>query len=169
MEDLTFRMVSGKFNLRVAAVIIRESKILVMSDNECPYFYLPGGRVSLHETSENAIRREIAEELNENIEYAKLIWTVENFFIEMQHGEDIHEICFFYQCELNAESRIYKDLDFTTLETGRINHFKWVPIDKLESLDVVPKFLKVKLSVPIEGVQHFVFNQDARHRRIPME
>ncbi len=65
MEDITFRMANGKFNLRVAGVFIKDSRVLVMSDNDLPYFYLPGGRVKLHETSEAAIRREISEELSE--------------------------------------------------------------------------------------------------------
>lgn len=60
--DITFKTSEGKFNYRVCAVIINDDKILAMQDERSPYYYLPGGRVSLNETAEKAILREIKEE-----------------------------------------------------------------------------------------------------------
>ena len=61
--DITFLTDTGRFNYRVCAVMLNENKILAMQDERSPYYYLPGGRVSLHETAENAVLREIKEEL----------------------------------------------------------------------------------------------------------
>lgn len=55
--DLTFQTKHGFFNYRVGAVIIRQERLLVTKDKRSPYFYIPGGRVRLHETAENAILR----------------------------------------------------------------------------------------------------------------
>ena len=61
--DITVLTDTGRFNYRVCAVILNENKILAMQDECSPYYYLPSGRVSLHETAENAVLREIKEEL----------------------------------------------------------------------------------------------------------
>lgn len=50
--DLTFKTDQGRFNYRVCAIIIHDGKILSMHDECSPYYYLPGGRVDLHETAE---------------------------------------------------------------------------------------------------------------------
>lgn len=49
--DISFKTADGVFNYRVAAIILRENKILAMHDERSPYYYLPGGRVSLYETA----------------------------------------------------------------------------------------------------------------------
>ena len=63
MSDLTFSLSGGCFNCRVAAVIVRDGKILAMQDDRSPYWYLPGGRVRLGETAQQALGRELEEEL----------------------------------------------------------------------------------------------------------
>lgn len=55
--DISFKTDKGRFNYRVCAVIINENKLLAMRDENLPYYNLPGGRVTLHETAENAIIR----------------------------------------------------------------------------------------------------------------
>ena len=53
--DLSFKCDNKKFNYRVCAMIISDNRILAMHDQHSPYFYLPGGRVSMGETAEQAI------------------------------------------------------------------------------------------------------------------
>ena len=62
--DISYTTANRKFNYRVCAVIINNGMILSMQDERSPYYYLPGGRVKLGETGENAVIREIREELN---------------------------------------------------------------------------------------------------------
>ena len=62
--DISFQAGNEKFNYRVCAIILHEGKILAMHDERSPYFYLPGGRVKMGETAEDAVIREIEEELN---------------------------------------------------------------------------------------------------------
>ena len=61
--DISFQCENEKFNYRVCAMIISEDKILAMHDERSPYFYLPGGRVTMRETAEHAVIREVQEEL----------------------------------------------------------------------------------------------------------
>ena len=53
--DITFRTPEGRFNYRVCAVILNGEYLLAMKDERSPYYYLPGGRVMLHETAEEAV------------------------------------------------------------------------------------------------------------------
>ena len=62
--DIAFKAGNEKFNYRVCAIILNDGKILAMHDERSPYFYLPGGRVKLGETAEDAVIRELKEELN---------------------------------------------------------------------------------------------------------
>lgn len=61
--DLSFRCDDQKFNYRACAMIISENRILAMHDERSPYFYLPGGRVTMGETAEQAVIREVREEI----------------------------------------------------------------------------------------------------------
>ena len=61
--DLTLKTREGYFNYRVAGVIIKDDKILAQRNTKTNEYYLPGGRVVFGETSEEALLREIEEEL----------------------------------------------------------------------------------------------------------
>ena len=41
--DVSFKTPQGRFNWRVAAVILRQDRLLVMRDCDSPILYLPGG------------------------------------------------------------------------------------------------------------------------------
>ena len=93
--DITFKTSKGRFNYRVCAIIIHENKLLAMKDEHSPYSYLPGGRVKLHETSEQAILRELKEELKIDCDIIRPLWLNQNFFTEDVNKEQYHELCLF--------------------------------------------------------------------------
>ena len=80
--DISFNQESQKFNYRVCAMIISGNKILAMHDERSPYFYLPGGRVKMGETAEQAVVREIWEELGVKLKIARPLWLNQAFFTE---------------------------------------------------------------------------------------
>ena len=57
--DISFETEKGRFNYRVSAVIIRNDRLLTVQDNAYSYSYLPGGRVKMGETAEQAMQREL--------------------------------------------------------------------------------------------------------------
>ena len=61
--DVSFKVDNAKFNYRVCAIMISDGKILATKDERSPFYYLPGGRVQMGETAEDAVVREIQEEL----------------------------------------------------------------------------------------------------------
>ena len=89
--DISFKTEQGRFNYRTAGVLIQDGKLLVMQDENSPYYYVPGGRVSFGEATEAALQREISEELGIDVVVQRLLWVVESFFEEDRTKELFHE------------------------------------------------------------------------------
>ncbi len=141
--DVTFKTELGRFNYRCAGLLIHENKLLVMTDDYSPYYYLPGGRVTLHEVSTDAIIREIKEELNANVEIERLLFIVENFFTDTHYKERYHEIGFYYLVKLSDFSTLPQEDEFTILENGtRPLTFTWKPLEEIKDLHLYPLFIK---------------------------
>ncbi len=52
---------------RISAVIIQDKKILLVTDKEKKVYWTPGGKVDEGETHEEALKRELSEELKINL------------------------------------------------------------------------------------------------------
>lgn len=154
--DLSFKTDEGRFNYRVAGLLINENKILIMKDENSPYYYFPGGRVSMHEKSEDAILREIREELSVDAAIERLLWINENFFEEEVLKEKFHEICFIYLLSLKDDKLLTKGNEFEENEEGKIHTYYWKTFDELKELKVYPLFLKNRCFELPEHLTHFV-------------
>ncbi len=144
--DITFKTEGGTFNYRACAVIINDGKILAMKDGRSPYYYLPGGRVALHETAEAAVLRELREELS--IDEAKIIrplWFNQAFFTEDVNGERYHELCVYFLIDISHTDILDKG-DIFQLEEGKlINSYEWLKFEHLKKEYFYPKFIKDKI------------------------
>lgn len=143
--DLTIKLADGYFNYRVAAVIIHDDRLLVMHNKDCNSYYLPGGRVKFNESSQDALKRELKEELLIDISTLRPLWLNEQFFIEEELNEKFHELCLYYFVDINNTD--FKDFDkvFIKKENNRVNYFEWIPFDKLGEQIVYPLFIKDRI------------------------
>ena len=94
--DLSFKCDNKKFNYRVCAMIISDNRILAMHDERSPYFYLPGGRVAMEETAEQAVIREVQEELEITPKIIRPVWLNQAFFTEDVDNLRYHELCIYF-------------------------------------------------------------------------
>jgi len=154
--DITYQSGSGRFNYRVAGVIVHDGRVLVMSDERLPYYYLPGGRVRLHESSQEALEREVAEELGVPLAVGDLLWVHENFFVEAVTRERYHEVCFYYQLRLFGEIPWAGVDEFSREEGTLTHHFRWMALGDLNAHTVFPTFLADRLGAPGDGPVHVV-------------
>lgn len=155
--DITFKTDVGRFNYRVAGVLIHENQLLVMTDERSPYYYLPGGRVSMNEESTEAIKREVKEELDVDVEVSQLLWIVENFFVEQQSQEQFHEIGMYYLLQLKEKDLLTRGQEFIMNEGGyKKLTFLWVPLEKVKDLNVYPLFLKERITTLPQVPEHLV-------------
>ncbi len=126
----------------VAAIIVHTDKILCVQRNESKYEYVsfkyefPGGKIEPDETAENALIREIKEELHMDIHIQNLFLTVEHTY------PDFHITMHSYIC----------DTEKTDLQLEVHVDYKWLTIAELDMLDwaaadipIVDKLIKVGL------------------------
>lgn len=142
--DLTLKTKEGYFNYRVAAVIINDNKILAQRNTNTNEYYLPGGRVAFGETSEDAILREIKEELKIDITDYRPLWLNECFFDEC--GKNFHEIGMYYYVDISATSFNHFESEFELEEGKRINTYAWLDINNFDNVCLYPKFIKDEIN-----------------------
>lgn len=98
--DISFKLENQKFNYRVCAMVISGNRILAMHDERSPYFYLPGGRVKMGETAEQAVIREVREELRVTLKINRPLWLNQAFFTEDVDGVRYHELCIYFLMDI---------------------------------------------------------------------
>ena len=143
--DISFISGNEKFNYRVCAVIISECKILAMKDERSPYYYLPGGRVSMGETAEDAVIRELYEELDITADIIRPLWLNQGFFTEDVDNLRYHELCIYFLMNVTHTDLISRGKKFTQKEGTRTHTFEWLEFEKLNDEYFYPVFLKKEI------------------------
>ena len=137
-------------NIRIlaGAIIRNNDKILV-----CPvkdkiknekFYRIIGGGVEFGEKIEEALRREIKEEINSNLENIKYLGFLENIF-EFE-GRQGHEIFFIYQADLSDKS-LYGITEMKILDGNRGDSAVWVDITLLKNSKFYP-----------DGIENYIIN-----------
>ncbi|MGV3576994.1 MAG: NUDIX hydrolase [Devosia sp.] len=138
---LSFPMKEGRFNFRVAGIIIADGHVLICREDDDDYAMLPGGRVELGEDSLLSLTREIAEEIAMPAEVGPMIATSESFY--RREGEDFHELGFFYAATLTGQGPNGNSPWLERQDEGHDLQFYWVPLagDALEKFNLLPSWL----------------------------
>lgn len=143
--DISFKNGNEKFNYRVCAVILHGGKILAMHDERSPYFYLPGGRVKLGETAEDAVIREVREELGITAKIDRPLWLNQGFFKEDVDGLQYHEICIYFLMDISDTDLLSKGEKFFLSEGKHRHTFEWLQWERLEDEYFYPIFIKKEI------------------------
>lgn len=158
--DCTFRTPGGRFNYRATAVMIDRGKLLVMRDEFCTHYYLPGGRVRMHETAKDAVRRELREELNIEASVIRPLWLNENFFTLQPSGERVHELGIYFLMDVSGCDLPGPGVpEFSMDEDGRTNTFYWLPFEKLADVELYPLFIQKRIFSLPENMELITENQ----------
>ncbi len=140
--DISFKVEGRKFNYRVCAIMISDSRILAMHDERSPYYYLPGGRVEMGETAEHAVVREIEEELNITPKIIRPLWFNQAFFKEDVDGLNYHELCIYYLMDITHTDLLSRGEGFSLPEGCHQHDFEWLEFERLKDEYFYPLFLK---------------------------
>lgn len=151
--DLTLTTNTGFFNYRVGAVILFEDKILMVKDPH-GYYYSVGGRVHFGEFSEEAILREVREEIGISLEIDRLAFIHKNFFTaDFAENLPFHEIALFYLMKPSQHLQHFE-------KTGLNPSLFWLPIKELSQLNVYPDFFQTELADLSKACKHFLTKEN---------
>ena len=140
--DIVLKHENQKFNYRVCAMMIHNGKILAMKDDRSPYYYLPGGRVMMGETAEQAVIRELQEELGITAEIIRPLWLNQAFFNEEVDHLNYHELCIYFLVDISKTDLLSRGEQFVSNEGRRKHIFQWLELKKLKDEYFYPLFLK---------------------------
>jgi ADP-ribose pyrophosphatase YjhB (NUDIX family) len=146
------------FTYRVAGVCIEDGSVLLNQPEGGDFWFLPGGRAEIMESSEVALRREMREELGAfgDLEITRLLWVVENFF-RNDKGQPEHELGLYYQVALLGQSALAdKRQTFRSIDAGTTMLYRWFPLAALDALPLYPAFLKTGLHNLPSQMQHII-------------
>jgi ADP-ribose pyrophosphatase YjhB (NUDIX family) len=109
-----FRDGDTVFLCRVAGVAVHEGRVLLHRSEHDDFWALPGGRIEVGESSTQALRREMLEEVGAEVTVGRLLWVVENFFQHYPLDQspdtaisiDHHEIGWYLEMEVPADAEL---------------------------------------------------------------
>lgn len=163
MADRTMiRLAAGprRFNFRVAGLGFRNGHVLVHRATHETFWTFPGGRAEIGETSEETLRREMAEELAVEVTVERLLWVAENFFDF--EGSEWHELGLYYLMDIPPAFPFQPDVIVHRVRDGGSElEFKWVEATRssLERLGILPLFLAEEISCLPQTVCHRIVRE----------
>lgn len=121
----------------VAAIIIDNDKVLATQRGYGEFkglWEFPGGKIEKSESKEEALIREIKEELNGNITVEKFLLNIKfqypNFYLDMD--------C--YKCKLKGKIELLEHMNAKWLSKEELNSVKWIQAD-IEAVEYLKNIL----------------------------
>ncbi|RRD46466.1 NUDIX hydrolase [Tessaracoccus sp. OH4464_COT-324] len=150
------------FRLRAAAVIMHDSQVLMMSNPATSYFYSVGGAIEHGESAEDAVRREVREELGLDLEVDRLLFVHENVFTDattdVLRGKLCHEVALYFLMRYAGESFEVNSCD----AYGQPEDAVWLPVAEFASYPAYPRFFATELAELPASPKHIV-TRDVTH------
>ena len=138
--DITLDVEDYKLNIRAAAIIIHDGKVLLHRNTNSDHYALLGGRMAIGENSEATVKREIVEETGKEIDITGYVSTIENFF-EMQ-GSKYHEIMFVHKAEFINEEDKKIETTIKNIEGKEYLKYEWIDLEKINEYSLKPQIIK---------------------------
>ncbi|KUM01683.1 NUDIX domain-containing protein [Chromobacterium subtsugae] len=144
-----------RFNLRAAAIIEHEGKVLLHRLIRDDFWTLPGGRVEPDEEAPQTVEREIFEELGETVRCGEMVMLIENFFTA--GGQRNHELGLYFQVHLAAGSALpSRATPFAIEDGGARLEFDWFSREQLGELRILPQPMKDMLISEDRSLRHVI-------------
>lgn len=153
--DLRIQFENARFKFRVSAFAVDRGRLLVTRRSGADYCYVPGGKVGLGETSAEAMRRELREEVGLDLEIGALLAVAEALYTT--HGEFRQDLNFCYPVVIPEGL----DPEELTRRPEEGHDLEWVPIAELASAGFLPAGL-------IPQIEELIATADGTPRHLVM-
>ena len=97
------------------------------------------------ETAENAVIREVQEELGVTPKIARPLWLNQAFFTEDVDNLHYHELCIYFLLDITDTDLLARGEKFTANEGHRTHTFEWLEFERLKDEYFYPLFLKKEI------------------------
>ena len=138
-QDMCVPCGEGLINIRAGAVIVRNGKLLAVSNESMAHLYTPGGRLRMGETAREAAEREALEETGIRMKARRLGFVHENCF-HTRDGRPVYEVGYYFYMDL-PEGAEPAAMSFK--DEGLENRLRWVSVGGDTAL--YPEFLMDEL------------------------
>ncbi len=160
--DCSFSTPEGLFNFRTAGIFVQNGLLLAMTEPGIGHYYLPGGRVRVNETMEEALCRETEEELGQRARAIRPLWLCESFFVLGERP--VHEIAMYWLAGLDYGRLPALKGEFTLRDSDGQEHiYRWLTEDEVRSERIYPVPMQEAWPELPGGL---TFYSDTRDRRI---
>ena len=142
--DISILLNNTRVNIRTAVLIETEKGYIFEKDGLDRFYFVVGGRIKTNETSEEAVKREVKEELGIEIEDIKLKAIVESFF-ELDN-EAFHEIGFYYYHKVNGIINLPENYYIFSKE-------------ELKTKNIQPKIIQDIIKIKNKEIKHIILSE----------
>ena len=152
--DLTVKDTENMLNIRVAGIIIKDNRVLMVKNLRSDYIYSLGGRLKFGESARQGVVREVCEETGVHMEIDRLGFIHENFFIgstPSKMNRQVYEITFYFYMKVPEDFHIETD---TATSDGDGETLVW--LDWHSDERYYPQFFKTELDRPSTEIKHIV-------------
>ncbi len=116
------------------AIIVSEGKLLLCMNPRTKTYYLPGGHLEFGESFDEALRREMREEIGREIGEVQVLTVIENFY--SRDGKELHEVNIMTRTEILGE----QPESIRSLEEHIT--YVWAPLSELSTLTILPEAIQ---------------------------
>ena len=129
MQDIVNQTSAGKKSIEVVAAIIRDEAGRIFATQRGygewkDWWEFPGGKMEVGESPQQALRREIREELDAEIEVDELLRTVDYDYPQF------HLTMHCYLCRLDGEVKLLEHEAAQWLAPSELQSVRWLPADE---------------------------------------
>lgn len=133
MEENCFK---NHFELCARGVIRNDDKILICWHKLHKYYFFPGGHVEFGESAEDALIRELKEELDIKVERVSFMGVVENIYRDKNDNDIHHEINFTFliQAKEAKDKSLENHIDFIWMDDTVFKKEEILPVSLKEAV-----------------------------------
>ena len=153
-RDLTVVNGNNMLNVRVAGIVIKDNRVLMVKNLRSDYIYSLGGRLKFGESAREGVVREIEEETGIKMEIDRLGFIHENFFIgstPSKMNARVYEITFYFYMKVPEDFSVEIGVETADDDRETLVWLDWHSDEKY-----YPQFFRDELDNPVQEIKHIV-------------